>query len=64
MFSEHLFSLIFDQLAPVGWSAKIFRSVSMKQELIELLETLNESELMYLYEFATQLFSQDTPAIS
>ncbi len=28
----------------------------MKQELIELLETLNESELEYLYEFITNLF--------
>lgn len=28
----------------------------MKQELFELLETLNESELAYLYEFVTQLF--------
>lgn len=30
----------------------------MKQELIELLETLSESELTYLYEFATQLFAR------
>ena len=36
----------------------------MKQELIELLETLNESELTYLYEFATQLFGQDTATTS
>lgn len=28
----------------------------MKQELIELLETLNESEIEYLYEFVQQLF--------
>ena len=28
----------------------------MKQELIELLDMLNDSELMYLYEFAHQLF--------
>lgn len=28
----------------------------MKQELIELLETLNESEIEYLYEFVKQLF--------
>lgn len=36
----------------------------MKQELIELLETLNESELIYLYEFATQLFGHDRPPTS
>ena len=30
----------------------------MKQELIELLETLSDGELTYLYEFATQLFGR------
>lgn len=33
----------------------------MKQELLELLETLNDSELTYLYEFARQLFGQGDP---
>ena len=28
----------------------------MKQELIELLNTLNEDEISYLYEFVTKLF--------
>lgn len=28
----------------------------MKQELIELLSTLNEDEILYLYEFVTKLF--------
>lgn len=28
----------------------------MKEELIQLLETLNESEIEYLYEFVQQLF--------
>ena len=31
----------------------------MKQELLELLETLSESELTYLYEFAVQLFGDE-----
>lgn len=29
----------------------------MKKELLELLETLSEEELEYLYEFVTKLFS-------
>lgn len=28
----------------------------MKLELIELLNTLNEDEILYLYEFVTKLF--------
>lgn len=28
----------------------------MKQELIELLNTLNEAEIEYLYEFVTKFF--------
>lgn len=31
----------------------------MKQELLELLETLNESEIEYLYEFVKKLFGGD-----
>lgn len=30
----------------------------MKQELFELLETLNEIEIEYLYEFAKKLFGE------
>lgn len=29
----------------------------MKKELLELLETLSENELEYLYEFVTKLFN-------
>lgn len=29
----------------------------MKQELLDLLETLNEHEIEYLYEFVTKLFN-------
>lgn len=29
----------------------------MKKELLELLETLSEAELEYLYEFVTKLFN-------
>ena len=29
----------------------------MKQDLLELIEKLSESELVYLYEFANKLFS-------
>ena len=29
----------------------------MKQELLELLETLNEDEIEYLYEFVKKLFT-------
>lgn len=29
----------------------------MKKELLELLDTLSEAELEYLYEFVTKLFS-------
>ena len=31
----------------------------MKQELLELLNSLSEDEILYLYEFAKGLFSGD-----
>ena len=31
----------------------------MKQELVELLNTLNEDEILYLYEFVTKLFGDN-----